>query len=193
MFPLANQKLEVQPVTQLTLPVGERDRLQGAKDAAVTLLEYGDYECPRCGQARPIVKELQERLGERLRFVFRNFPLTTIHAYAQYAAEAAEAASAQGRFWEIHDYLFKYQQALGNGSLLQYAAQLGLDVDRFEREVAEHVYADRVREDFTSGVSSGVNGTPTFFINGVRHDGAWNLEMLLAAIARAMTSSQIKS
>ncbi len=180
-------------MTQLTLPVGERDRIQGSENAPVTLLEYGDYECPHCGKAHSIVKELQKRFGDRLRFVFRNFPLTTIHAYAQYAAEAAEAASAQGKFWEIHEYLFKYQQALGNGSLLHYAAQLGLDVERFEREIAEHVYADKVREDFTSGVSSGANGTPTFFINGVRHNGAWNLEILLAAIIKASDLRQVRS
>lgn len=178
-------------MTQLTLPVGERDHVQGPEDALVTLLAYGDYECPHCGQAHLIVKEIQKRLGNQLRFVFRHFPLTTLHAYAQHAAETAEAASAQGWFWEIHDYQFEHQQLLGKSSLLQYAAFLGLDVDRFEREIAEHLYADWVREDFRSGVSSGVNGTPTFFINGIRHDGAWNMEMLLATIRAAGDSKHL--
>lgn len=176
---------------QLTSPVSERDHVQGLKDAPVTLLEYGDYECSHCGQAHRFVKEIQKRLGNRLRFVFRHFPLTTLHAYAKHAAETAEAASAQGRFWEMHEYQFEHQQALGDDSVLQYAAQLGLDADRFEREIAEHVYTERVREDFRSGVSSGVNGTPTFFINSVRHEGAWNLELLLAAIGSADTSKHL--
>lgn len=176
---------------QLNLPVNERDHIQGLENASVTLVEYGDYECPHCGQAYLLVKQIQKQLGDRLRFVYRHFPLTTIHAYAQYAAETAEAAAAQGRFWEIHDYQFEHQQELAKNSVLQYATQLGLDTERFEREIAEHVYAPKVREDFQSGVKSCVNGTPTFFINSVRHDGAWNLEMLLAAIALADTSQQI--
>lgn len=176
---------------QLNLPVNERDRVQGPENASVTLVEYGDYECPHCGQAYLLVKQIQKQLGDRLRFVYRHFPLTTLHAYAQHAAETAEAADAQGRFWEIHDYQFEHQQELAKDSVLQYVTQLGLDTERFEREVAEHVYAKQVREDFQSGVKSGVNGTPTFFINSVRHDGAWNLEMLLAAIALADTSQQL--
>lgn len=123
--------------------------------------------------------------------MYRHFPLTTLHAYAQHAAETAEAAGAQNRFWEIHDYQFEHQQELAKDSVLQYAAQLELDTERFEREIAEHVYAEQVCEDFQSSVSSGVNGTPTFFINSVRHNGAWNLEMLLAAIGSANTSRQL--
>lgn len=176
---------------QLNLPVNERDHVQGPENASVTLVEYGDYECPHCGKAYLLVKQIQKQLGDRLRFVYRHFPLTTLHAYAQHAAETAEAAGAQSRFWEIHDYQFEHQQELAKDSVLQYAAQLGLDTERFEREIAEHVYAEQVREDFRSGVKSGVNGTPTFFINSVRHDGAWNLEMLLAAIALADTSQQL--
>lgn len=170
---------------QLALLVGERDRVQGLLNAPVTLVKYGDYECPRCGQAHSLVKELQKRLGNRLCFVFRHFPLTLIHAYAQHAAETSEAAYAQGRFWEIHNYQFEHQQVLNDTSLLQYAAHLGLDMDRFEREIAEHIYANRVREDFESGVNSGVNGTPTFFINNIRYEGTCNLESLLAAIEQA--------
>ena len=135
----------------------------------------------------PIVKEIQLRLGDRLRFVFRNFPLTQSHPHAEHAAEAAEAASAQGKFWEMHDSLFEHQQALDDAHLVHYAAALQLDQEKFEREMTEHIYAPRVREDFLSGVRSGVNGTPTFYINGVRHDDSYALETLLAAIEDAMS------
>lgn len=173
---------------RLTLPVGERDHIQGPETAVVTLLEYGDYQCPSCGQAYPIVKEVQRRLGNRLRFVFRNFPLSQVHAHAEHAAEAAEAASAQGKFWEMHDYLYEHQHTLDDAHLLQYATHLALDRARFERDMTEHSYAGRVREDFMSGVRGGVNGTPTFFINGVRYDDSYDLETLLAAIESAMRS-----
>ena len=148
----------------------------------MTLVEYGDYECPSCGQAYPIVKELQRRLGRQLRFVFRNFPLATAHPHAERAAEAAEAAASQGQFWAMHDRLFENQNALDDEHLVQYAVALGLDESRFVSELAGHVHAARVREDFMGGVRSGVNGTPTFFINGVRHDGPFDLGALLAAI-----------
>ena len=168
---------------ELTLPVSEdRDHIQGPADAPVTLLEYGDYECPFFGAAYPIVKEVQSRLGDRLRFVFRNVPITTSHPHAELAAETAEAADAQGKFWEMHDLLYENQQHLEAADLHRYAEQLGLDVDRFDDELARHVHAERVREDFMSGVRSGVNGTPTFYVNGVRHDGDYQLETLLAAL-----------
>jgi protein-disulfide isomerase len=168
---------------ELTLPVSEdRDHIQGPADAPTTLLEYGDYECPFCGAAYPIVKEVQSRLGDQLRFVFRNFPITTSHPHAELAAEAAEAADAQGKFWEMHDLLYESQQHLEQADLHRYAEQLGLDVDRFDDELTRHVHAERVREDFMSGVRSGVNGTPTFYVNGVRHDGDYQLETLLAAL-----------
>jgi len=167
---------------RLTLPVSERDHVQGPADAAVTLVEYGDYECPHCGRAYPIVKEIRRRLGPRLRFVFRNFPLRESHPHAQHAAEAAEAAGAQGRFWEMHDRLFERQFALDDESLVDYARDLGLDAARIREELGTGRYGPRVREDFRSGVMSGVNGTPTFYINGTRHDGAWDLEPLLAAL-----------
>ncbi len=169
----------------LTLPVGERDHAQGPADAAVTLVEYGDYECPYCGRAYPIVKQIQKKMGGRLRFIFRNFPLKESHPHAEHAAEAAEAAGVQGKFWEMHDRLFERQFALEDSSLAEYAGDLGLDVDRFARELAQGTYAQRVREDFRSGVSSGVNGTPTFFIDGVRHDGSWDVDTLLAALQQA--------
>jgi protein-disulfide isomerase len=163
----------------------DRDHIQGPADAAVTLVEYGDYECPYCGAAYPIVKELQARMGDRLRFVFRNFPITTSHPHAEQAAEAAEAASAQGRFWEMHDLLYENQRRLRDQDLHSYAEQLGLDVEQFDKDLAGHVHAPRVREDFMSGVRSGVNGTPSFYVNGARHDDSYDLETLLAALERA--------
>ncbi|HET8874520.1 MAG TPA: thioredoxin domain-containing protein [Gaiellaceae bacterium] len=170
----------------LTMPVSDdRDHIQGSADAAVTLVEYGDYECPYCGAAYPIVKEVQARMGERLRFVFRNFPISTSHPHAEQAAEAAEAAAAQGSFWEMHDVLYENQKRLRDEDLRSYAEKLGLDVERFDTELADHVHADRVHEDFLTGVRSGVNGTPTFYVNGARHDDSYDAETLLAALERA--------
>jgi protein-disulfide isomerase len=171
---------------RLTLPVSaDRDHIRGPADAPATLVQYGDYECPYCGAAYPIVKEIRERMGERLRFVFRNFPISTSHPHAEQAAEAAEAAAAQGRFWEMHDHLYENQRHLRDEDLHAYAEALGLDVDLFGKELAEHVHADRVHEDFMSGVRSGVNGTPTFFINGLRHDDSYDFETMLQALHRA--------
>lgn len=169
----------------LTLPVGERDHTQGPANAPLTLVEYGDYECPSCGRAYPIVKEIQQRLGERLRFVFRHFPLTQIHSHAQQAAEAAEIAGHLGKFWEMHDTLFENQQALDDSHLREYAEAIGLNGEEFERELQSQAAEGRVREDFLSGVRSGVNGTPTFFINGIRHDYNYDLKVLVAALDRA--------
>lgn len=162
----------------LALPVGDRDHIQGLADAPVTLVEYGDFECPYCRQAYPIVKEVQRRVGPRLRFVFRNFPLTELHPHAQHAAEAAEAAGAQGAFWQMHGRLFERQFALEDDNLIEYARDLGLDADRLAGALAARTYKARVREDFMSGVRSGVNGTPTFFINSVRHDEKWDVDTL---------------
>jgi protein-disulfide isomerase len=173
-------------MAQLKPPVGAKDHVQGASKAPVTIVEYGDYECPFCGEAYPVVKALQERLGDKLRFVFRNFPLSQMHPHAEHAAEAAEAAGAQGKFWEMHDVLYENQAALGAEDLVKYARTLGLDVPRFVKEMTEHEHEERVKEDFRSGVRSGVNGTPTFFINGARHDGPFDLGSLLAAIEEAV-------
>jgi protein-disulfide isomerase len=169
----------------LTLPAGDRDHAQGPAAAPVTLVEYGDYECPHCGAAYPVVKKLQKKMGKRLRFVFRNFPLTSIHPHAERAAEAAEAAGAQGKFWEMHDWIFEHQDTLEAGDLLKAAKALGLDPKKFVNEMESEAYLPRVKEDFKSGIRSGVNGTPTFFINGARHDGAPSYENLLAALNEA--------
>ncbi len=174
----------------LTTPVSEgRDHIQGPADAPVTLVEYGDYQCPYCGAAHPIVQEVQVRMGDRLRFVFRNFPISTSHPRAEQAAEAAEAAAAQGRFWPMHDLIFENQKRLRDRDLRDYAEQVGLDLERFDAELAEHVHAARVHEDFMSGVRSGVNGTPTFFVNGARHDDSYDAETLLAALQRAAAAA----
>ena len=145
---------------RLTPPVSEDDHIQGLASAPVTLVEYGDFECPYCGRAHPIVKEVQQRLGNRLRLVFRNFPLANAHPHAQHAAEAAEAAGAQGKFWEMHDTLYENQRRLDDAHLVQCAMELELDQERFERDMASHVFATHVREDFMSGIRSGVNGPP---------------------------------
>lgn len=172
-------------MAHLNPPVSERDHAQGPEGAPVTLVEYGDYECPHCGRAYPIVQKIQQQMGDRLRFVFRNFPLSEMHPHAQHAAEAAESAALQGKFWEMHDTLFENQRALDDTRLLGYAEALGLDREEFSISMKEHRANPRVREDFASGARSGVNGTPTFFINGERHDDSWEVDTLLEALEDA--------
>ena len=174
------------PGPQLTPPVGERDHAQGSASAPVTLVEYGDYECPHCGRASPILKAVQKRLGKKLRLVFRNFPLRQMHPNAENAAEAAETAAVQGKFWQMHDALFENQDALAIEDLVSYAAEAEIDPQRFSVELEAHTHAPRVQEDFLSGVRSGVNGTPTFFLNGTRYDGSWEEDDLVAAIEVAL-------
>jgi protein-disulfide isomerase len=166
----------------LKVPVAPEDHVQGDPDAELTLLEYGDYECPHCGRAHPIVKRVQKRFGRRLRFVFRNFPLTQIHPHAQAAAEAAEFAGANGRFWEMHDLIYQNQARLGPPLLFALAEELGLDPHALREALTAGEFAPRVRRDFLSGVRSGVNGTPTFFVNEQRHDGPWEFEDLVTAL-----------
>src|SRR5437762_9836597 len=166
------------------LPMPDRDHIRGPSDAPIKLLEYGDYECPYCGEAYPVVKAIQERLGDRLCFAFRNFPLVNAHPHAEHAAEAAEAAGVQGKFWEMHDTLYENQTALDDEDLAQYAADLRLDARRLINEIVADAHVARVREDFRSGARGGVNGTPTFFINGVRYDGAPDVDTLFAALTR---------
>jgi protein-disulfide isomerase len=170
-------------IVKLTQAVNsDRDHIQGPTSAVATLIEYGDYECPYCGQAYPIIKEIQRRLGNKLRFVFRNFPLTEIHLHAQHAAEAAEAAAAQNKFWDMHDHLYEHQQALDDEHLEKYAAKVGLDLTRFNNDMSTSAHAGRIREDFLSGIHSGVNGTPTFYINGIRYNDSWDLDTLLETL-----------
>jgi protein-disulfide isomerase len=174
------------PITSsLVVPVQEtRDRIRGPQNAPITLLEYGDYQCPHSGAAHAIVEAVRRTLRRQLRFVYRHFPLVQIHPRAERAAEAAEAAGAQGEFWEMHDMIFEHQDALEDDDLLLYATDIGIDAGRFARELAAGLHAPRVREDFMSGLQSGVKGTPTFFINGVRHTGGYDAESLLVGIER---------
>ena len=174
--------MAINPRGTLMPPVDERDHVQGRADAPVTLVEYGDFECPHCGALFPTLKLVERNYPDKVRFVYRQFPLTNSHPHAQKAAEASEAAAAQGRFWEMHDLLYENQRALDAMHLLGYAEDLGLDTQRFVRELEGHVHHARVREDFMSGVRSGVNGTPAFFINGIRYDGPWDLVPLLEAL-----------
>ena len=172
---------------RLVVPVDpERDHTAGPVNASLTLVQYGDYKCPYCGAAYPEVKRVQKELGSKLLFVFRNFPLTNMHEFAMNAAETAEAAAAQGKFWQMHDFLYEHQDTLGDPSIaLGYAKRLGLDTQRFEREIAGHVHQKRIKEDFNGGVRSGVNGTPTFYVNGVRHDGDAVAKALLKSLKPA--------
>jgi protein-disulfide isomerase len=172
--------------TQLSVPVSEsRDHIQGPATAAVTLVEYGDYECPYCAQAYLIVKEVQERLGNKLRFVFRNFPLTKLRPHAYQTALAVETAAAQGKFWEMYDFLFKHGQSLTDDNLRLSAAKLGLHVNKFDLEFLDRTYSKHVDEDIQSGEESGVTKTPTFFINGDRYVESWDLDSLLSALDEA--------
>ena len=174
------------PLPDLTGPVDPtRDHVRGPEDAVVTLLEYGDFECPHCGEAAPVVEQLREQFGGRLRFVFRHLPLPDVHPNAALAAEAAEAAGAQGKFWEMHDLLFRHQDALLLADLMRYAHRLELDGARFSADLREGRFTTRVGQDVNSAEEAGVAGTPTFFINEVRYRGSHELAALTAALSRA--------
>ena len=169
-------------IARLAVPIGERDHAQGPATASVTLVEYGDYECPYCRAAVAIMEELQRVLPDELRFVFRHFPLEKLHPHARRAAEAAEAAASQGKFFEMHAALFAHQGALEDEDLVRYAAALDLDLARFGGELKANMHADRVREHFRGGVRSGVRGTPTFYLDDVRYDGVVGVRQLTATI-----------
>jgi len=176
-------------MSRLTVPVSNRDHMQGDPKAPLTLVEYGDYECPHCGRAYPIIKRVQSRLGNRLCFVFRNFPLAEVHPHAETAAEAAESVGAHGgekAFWAVHDLIFEHQASLTDPALARLAAEAGVDADDVLTDLSSRRLRDRVREDFMSGVKSGVNGTPTFFINGVRYDGYWDEKNLVAELEETL-------
>ncbi|OZI63888.1 DsbA family protein [Bordetella genomosp. 1] len=175
-------------MSRLIYPVDATDHLQGPVDAPVTLVEYGDYECPYCGEAYPVLKQVQQALGDKLRFVFRNFPISELHPHAVMAAEFAEAAALQGKFWEAHDMLYENQQALRPRELMAYGQTLGLDAAALN-EAFSGRFDGRIQRDFQGGIRSGVNGTPTLFVNGVRYDGerdAGSLIEVLGAVARQL-------
>lgn len=164
--------------SHLILPVRATDHSHGPPDAPHTLVEYGDYECPDCGKLYTVLRDLQNEIGPRLRVVFRHYPLSGVHHHAQQAAEAAEAAGAQGKFWEMHNLLFERQDALRTKDLIRYAAEIILDTDRFRDELKNETYRDKVRADFIAGVQNGVYRTPGLFLNSVRYDGGWDKESL---------------
>jgi protein-disulfide isomerase len=168
--------------------VNHSDHFTGSHTAKVTVVEYGDFECPSCGQAYPAVKILLKHFGEKIRFVFRHFPQREVHPHAELAAEAAEAAGAQHKFWHMHDLLFENQLHLKAPSLRKYAAEAELDLERYDYEMGDHVYLQRVQESLAGGNRSGVRATPTFFVNGVVQDVSFSLEQLQNAIDAALRS-----
>jgi protein-disulfide isomerase len=163
-------------MSKLKKAVTDMDHIQGNADAPIELVEYGDYQCPYCGHAYPILKNIQKKLGNNLKFVFRNFPLSEIHPNALNSAVSSEAAGLQHKFWQMHDHLFKHQNRLDDPSLVKYATQLHLNVEQFENDFEKPELVEKVNDDFESGVRSGVNGTPSFFINGEKYNGDWEEE-----------------
>lgn len=169
-------------MSKLIVPVTEKDHIRGNIDAPITLLEYGDYECPYCGLAHPIVQDVLEGFNGQLRFAFRHFPLTQVHPYAEAAAETTEFAGSHNRFWEMHDLLFQNQRHFSMALFIELAEALGLSRQELERTLINQTYENKIRNDFLSGVRSGVNGTPTFFINKERYNGSLDFEELTSAI-----------
>ncbi|MHC5936109.1 DsbA family protein [Nostoc sp.] len=164
----------------LLMPISEHEHIQGTMDASVVLVKYGDYQCLSCGEVHRMIQQIQQQI--QLQFVFRHFPRTHIHFQAQRAAEAAEAAAAQNKFWQMHNLLFENQYALNDGHLLEYANNIQLDIDQFLRDMTDHVHAERVNQNIQGGIQSGVSSTPALFVNGVRYRDAWDTERLLTAI-----------
>jgi protein-disulfide isomerase len=181
----AEQASLTKQIVLLSRPVDDNDHVQGLDTAPVTLLMYGAYECPRCVEGDRIVKQIQGEFGEDLRFAFRHFPRINVHPHATAAAEVAEAAGEQGKFWEIHDTLFENYYRLDGLHLVRFAQSVGLDMQRFHRAITKRIFAREVQEDLASGIESGVKGTPTYFINGIKHAGSGGLDALISAIQKA--------
>jgi protein-disulfide isomerase len=173
----------------LTPPVSKQDHIKGARNAAVQLVEYGDYQCPTCGAAFPVVNALERLFSSKMAFVFRHFPLSEIHPWAEPAAIAAEAADRQGKFWHMHNMIFQYQQQLSPRSLLVFAEEIELNIKTFKADIADPALAEKVEAHFESGVRSGVNGTPSFFINGYKYNGSFDFDSMSAAIGATLTES----
>jgi protein-disulfide isomerase len=169
-------------MAQLTPPVNKNDHIQGSPDAAILLVEYGDYQCPHCGAAHPIVKEIQKRFGKDISFVFRNFPLSNIHELAIPAAKAAEAAGRQNKFWQMHDMIYEHQLQLSESALLKFAKELRLNSIQLQRDMLDKSVLEKIKSDFESGMRSGVNGTPSFFINGYKYNGSYDFISLYSAL-----------
>jgi len=166
----------------LKIPVNDKDHIQGDPNASIELVEYGDYQCPYCGEAYYEIKELQKKLGKKLKFIFRNFPLTSVHRHALNAAMAAEVAGGLGDFWKMHDLLFENQNALEDDDLIRYAERIGLDTETFKSELGNKKYEEKIDDDLESGLRSGVNGTPSIFINGEKYEGEFSALSLLRYI-----------
>ena len=179
-------------MSRLRPPLNAQDHLLGRPDAPIQLVEYGDYECPFCGRAYLSVKAVLRAMGDDVLFAFRNFPLSQVHPHALRAAQAAEAAGLQDRFWPMHDLLFQNQQFLEDGHLLRYAGLIGCDVDQFAQDIDSEEVAEKVRSDFLSGARSGVNGTPTFFINGERYEGSWEPQVLLSFLQELLGVRELR-
>jgi protein-disulfide isomerase len=177
-------------MSALKTPVGDHDHIQGDAQAPITLVEYGDYECPHCAAAHPLIRQLEAHFGAKLRFVFRNFPLNRIHPMAESAAQSAEFAASKGKFWPMHDLLLENQSRLSRSVLAELAAELGLDPVELETALENSTFERRVHVDFTGGVRSGVNGTPTFFLNGERYDGPKDYDNMAAAIEALLADAQ---
>jgi protein-disulfide isomerase len=171
---------------ELSAPVATGDHVRGALEAPIQLVEYGDYECPHCGRAYWVIRQLQEKLGDQLAFIFRNFPVTAVHPRADSVAQALEAAEAQGYFWEMHDRFYEHQHELEGLDLTGHAERVGLDIAQWKRDMKDARFRDRVREDVATGLLSGVTGTPTFFINGIRYDGPYDFDSMLVALESAL-------
>jgi len=182
-----------QQIVRLKNAVSDADHVSGPSTAVVTLLEYGDFECVHCGQTYPVIKQIQKLLPNDLRFVFRHFPIVQNHPHSMRAAEAAEAAGAQGKFWEMHDALFEHQTALEDPDLIRYAKRIGLDVDRFSGELSANVFLPQIESAYERSLfDEHVSGTPTLYLNQVRYNGATDLQTLLAAIAKSDPDGRIK-
>jgi protein-disulfide isomerase len=179
-------------VSTLKPPLNAQDHIQGSPDAPIQLVEYGDYECPFCARAHQVVKAVQRAMGDDLLFAFRNFPLTQVHPHALRAAQAAEAAGLQQTFWPMHDLIFENQQFLEDEHLFRYAALAGCDLEQFAQDIDSDQVAEKVRSDFLSGARSGVNGTPTFFVNGERYDGSWEPEILLSLLQQLVGVRELR-
>ena len=178
-------------MSKLQVAVSREDHSQGAAGAEITLVEYGDFQCPDCGMAYPMVKKLQKHFGKRMRFVFRHFPLVEIHPMAEPAAEATEFAAAEGKFWEMHDAIFEHQTRLSVSMLTRQAEALGLDGEAAKEAIEDERFAERIEADSTGGAKAGVHGTPTFFINGERYEGEWEYGEMVAAVGAARPSEQV--
>ena len=179
-------------MTQLTIPVNSNDNTYGNAESNIVLVEYGDYECPYCGKAYPQVKQIKEQLGKYIRIVFRNFPLTKIHPNAFSAAVATEAAAIQGKFWDMHNIIFENQKTLSDDFLVELAGRIDLDVKRFKEDIKKVALIDKVEKDFESGLRSGVNRTPSFFINGEKFEGEWKDDQLIQYLKRILAENMVQ-